>query len=667
VYARCDKQPQGDGDRLAPGERFMQNLSVLVSKQWMRATAAMVLVAGLAHVQPCFAQAGDQSPAKKQVTTAADLPVHVYKIEGAASEFLVSDAPFKAFLEEVKGNVLGTLTEYEIKDATTLRRFTALEMQIAMLENRFDDVPALIERMRGLETKESSRIITGLTILSYLDAKKKAGNAKPGEPDFDAAFEQAISARVQAMPWEKVADDVKAMRGRAQTANPGLVIGSVKASLDPVVEQNKGELSSDLAEAMVSMRVSLDKTIALQPSVNRALSKIISEKSASVQRIDRWSPSVYQLAPDAKASPVIVGIWDSGVDVSVFSQEQLWTNTKETANGKDEDGNGFIDDVHGIAFGLDSQPVGEILHPATDLVMSYTDGVALMKGWSDLNNAIDSEDATSVRTKLASLKPDEVGPFIQDLTLMGNITHGTHVAGIAAEGNPFVRLLPARLTFDFRQIPLMTPSEEYSKATAKMYADTVNYFKKQGVRVVNMSWGGDIKSIEAALEQKGVGATPEERQEIASKLFKIEAEALEAAMRDAPEILFVAAAGNSDNDNTFAQLIPSGFNLPNMLTIGAIDETGKPTSFTTFGKNVTLYANGFEVNSFVPGGQKVKFSGTSMAAPQLVNLVGKMLALKPGMTPAQVIDAVKNGAVPMEGYEGRFIIHQKRTIEKIAG
>lgn len=649
----------------------MRIQSVLVGKQALPATLALVLVAGLAAAS-ALAQGGATqqkgSPTTKIVVkTAADLPVHTYTIEGNASDFVVSDVPFKSFLEQVKSNVMSDLTQYDITDATTLRTYATLEMQIAILENRYDDVPALVERVRSLETKESTRLMTGSAILSYLKAKKGVPSAAPGDAAFDAAFEEALVARVSGMPWDKVAEDVKQMRGRSQIISRDLIIGQLKAGLDPVVAENDGMLSSDLANSMVGMRTMLDKLLPLQPSVDRALGKVIAAQTAGVKRVDRWTPSIYELKADAKASPVVIGIWDSGVDTSVFSQDQLFTNAKEVANGKDDDANGFVDDIHGIAFDLGSERIAQVLHPATDLVMPYAEGVNFMKGWSDVNNSIDSADASNVRKYMSSLSADKVGSFIQDLTLMGNITHGTHVAGIASEGNPFARLLAARLTFDFREIPLLTPTEELSKVTAKMYADTVAYFKQQGVRVVNMSWGGSMKSIEAALEQKGVAKTPEERQAIAQKLFKIEADALENAMESAPEILFVVAAGNSDNDNTFAQLIPSGFNIPNMLTVGAIDETGKPTGFTTFGKNVTLYANGFEVNSFVPGGQRVKFSGTSMAAPQLVNLVGKMLALKPSLTPAQVIEAVKSGAVPMEGYDGRFIIHQKRTIDKIGG
>jgi subtilisin family serine protease len=272
-----------------------------------------------------------------------------------------------------------------------------------------------------------------------------------------------------------------------------------------------------------------------------------------------------------------------------------------------------------------------------------------------------------LRKHMQSLKQEDVSTFLEDLGLFGNYSHGTHVAGISAAGNPFVRLLTARITFDFKQIPQVTPSIEQAKKDAAVAVATIEYFKKAGVRVVNMSWGGSVKDIEGALEQKGAGGTPEERAKLARELFDIGKTALEQAMTSAPEILFVCAAGNSDNDNEFAELIPSGLNVPNMVTVGAIDSSGKPTGFTTFGKNVVLYANGFEVDSYVPGGERMKFSGTSMASPNVANLAGKLVALNPKLSPTEIVQAMKQTGDPLVGYDGRVIINPKRAVEALRG
>ena len=148
--------------------------------------------------------------------------------------------------------------------------------------------------------------------------------------------------------------------------------------------------------------------------------------------------------------------------------------------------------------------------------------------------------------------------------------------------------------------------------------------------------------------------------EMAREIFKIGRDALYEALKGAPEILFVCAAGNSDNDSEFEELIPSSFRLPNMITVGAVDQAGDRTSFTTFGKNVEVYANGFEVDSYIPGGDRLKFSGTSMASPNVANLAGKILAVKPSLKPEQVATLIKEGA-EKGGSEKFPLIHPKKT------
>ncbi len=60
----------------------------------------------------------------------------------------------------------------------------------------------------------------------------------------------------------------------------------------------------------------------------------------------------YEILKDKKAKKVIVGVVDSGVDIEHPDLASvIWTNPKEiAANGKDDDGNGYIDDVHGWNF-----------------------------------------------------------------------------------------------------------------------------------------------------------------------------------------------------------------------------------------------------------------------------------------------------------------------------
>ena len=60
----------------------------------------------------------------------------------------------------------------------------------------------------------------------------------------------------------------------------------------------------------------------------------------------------YDLLKSKKATPVIVAVIDSGIDTTHEDLKGiLWTNTGEIpGNGKDDDGNGYVDDVHGWNF-----------------------------------------------------------------------------------------------------------------------------------------------------------------------------------------------------------------------------------------------------------------------------------------------------------------------------
>jgi subtilisin family serine protease len=72
------------------------------------------------------------------------------------------------------------------------------------------------------------------------------------------------------------------------------------------------------------------------------------------------------------------------------------------------------------------------------------------------------------------------------------------------------------------------------------------------------------------------------------------------------------------------------------VTAGAVDQAGDETSFSSFGRTVVVHANGFEVDSVIPGGERLKLSGTSMAAPQVTNLAAKLFALDAKLSATQV-------------------------------
>jgi hypothetical protein len=601
---------------------------------------------------------GQETPQEKiKVKTLDDLPRHTYKIAGSVSDLLKADEAFAEFARKVRADIEGDLAKYEINDAATLQGLYGTLRNLDLLEGRYDDALKRVEQIRALETKEALKLTAGLTAEAFVAARRETGK-DVDDPAMRAAFRRHLAAHVEKLPWDVVQDDLKQSKGRAEILSRNLVTGMVQSQLDPIVAKS-GELSSDLAGRIVGLRVLLDKILPLKAERVSVLQDVIDRHQVAKKNI--WPARAVTLKKEQDLAPVMVGIWDSGVDAPIFAGH-MFVNSGETVDGKDTDGNGFVDDVHGIAFDLEGKRTPEMLYPLGDAA-DRIDGVAKhMKGFMDIQAAIDSPEASALKKHLAGLEPEEVEGFLEDLSLCGNYMHGTHVAGIATAGNPFARIVIARNMFDYHMIPKPL-TIEIAQRHAQSYRDTARYFKQHNVRVVNMSWGWTLKEIESGLEANGVGETADERAKLAGEILGILRKGLHDAIAGTPEILYINAAGNEDADVEFDEVIPSSFDLPNLLIVGAVDQAGEPTSFTSSGRNVVVYANGFEVESYVPGGEQMKMSGTSMASPNVMNLAAKLIALRPGLQPSAVIELIKRGADRRDGTPTYLLLNPQRSVE----
>jgi subtilisin family serine protease len=410
--------------------------------------------------------------------------------------------------------------------------------------------------------------------------------------------------------------------------------------------------------------MTLALALPLLPHMAEVYGEIIEANAGAAKPASKWDARLVELAATEAAKPVVVGIWDSGVDVGLFPG-RLWTNAAETANGQDDDGNGFVDDLHGVAFGLDRRPTVGPLASLEGLKGDRDRLIDLVAAAQDMQAGIESEGVTRLQEHYRSLRGDDLRDFTDDTGLIGNYVHGTHVAGVAVAGNPFARIVHVTENWPWKSMPDEAPTVELGERWGESCRQAVAYLHAADARVVNMSWRVGRAAFEGMLSAKGAGGTPEERAELSRRIFAPLRDGLEEAMRAAPGILFIAGSGNEDNDVDFAEYVPAGLRLPNLLTVGAVDDQDRFTTFTTTGENVELYANGFRIPSVVPGGRVIPFSGTSMAAPQVANLAAKILALRPGLTPAEVISLIRENADPIPDRPGRSIINPKRTIEAV--
>jgi subtilisin family serine protease len=587
-----------------------------------------------------------QTTEKRKVSSEGDLPRFTYAVKGSASELMeADDASFTAFAVKVRADVDSLLRGYDITDKATLRTLLQTEIDLQTLAGEYSAAFATTDRFRAEQEKPSAKLTAGLISQAWLQATMETKSTSG--PAFEESFRKLAADKVNALPWDVVQDDIKETYAGTKVFSPAFAVAQVRTDLDPAT-QKSGALDNHQAWELISYRAGVRFFIPIEDILGDVLKKYIA--AHTIAKPDIWEAREVTLGANDKTTPVLIAIWDSGVDLSLFPN-QLFTDTHPTVSG-----------THGLAYDDQGSPSPSWLYPLTpEQEKAYPGFRDEIKGFLDLQNGVDSPEADGLQKKFKTLSADQLHDLFELEKWLGFYVHGTHCAGIAVRGNAAARLVVARFN---DQLPDLAfpPTEEWARRLGADFQQISDYFKTRNVRVVNMSWSDNVPEFETWLSKQGGGADPAERKKRAADIYAIWRKAIETAIRNSPDTLFVAAAGNSDSNAGFGGDVPASLHLPNLIAVGAANQAGDETSFTSYGDTVPVHADGYNVESFVPGGARVKLSGTSMATPNVVNLAAKLFALDPTLTPVQVIDLIRKGATTSDDGR-RHLIDEKRSVE----
>lgn len=204
--------------------------------------------------------------------------------------------------------------------------------------------------------------------------------------------------------------------------------------------------------------------------------------------------------------------------------------------------------------------------------------------------------------------------------------HGTHCAGtIGGHGNDGVGVVGVNWEANIMGVKFL---DKDGSGTLEDAVKAIAYANKMGAKVMSNSWGG--------------GGFSQALMDVIKET-------------DASGSLFVAAAGNDYSNNDANPAYPASYQVPNVISVAAVDNKGMKAGFSNYGKStVHLGAPGVNILSST-GGAYDSWSGTSMATPHVSGVAALVWGNEEMLTAHEIKARLITTARPVAGLRGKTI------------
>lgn len=593
------------------------------------------------------------APAPKLVVRApSDLPARQFAIAGPPSSAFLEDAFLTQTIPLLRAEAEHLRATARIDDSALADDLVAGLVAIALLQNRPADAAKLIAEARAASTKPRQR---AFDLLHYEIA---AATEQGGVARDCSASVGVINRRLDSTDPTIARSEALSRLSQVETTSLALMAGIAKASIDPAAVK-QGGITLLQGLDLVRRRATATFLPPCRSVISETLRAWLSDPRHAAAEI--WSAREPAITEFAHTAPVVVAIWDSGYDPDLFPG-QLAIDPAEPLDGRDNDGNGVVDDWNGPTFDYHLQPIAAPLPPLSPLLARQFDlQMMLHKGNEDMELGLGTAEAAFMAQRAREANTDQQADDDMLWSEVGIRSHGTKLASEIADRAPFVRLYNVfALPFGYEPRPVPLDEAQISRWVEAI--DRVGArMRRAGVRIANLSWGITAEEITQNLMDVG-GETDRARAISRGRTLFAQADgALRRMIASSPEILFVTGAGNSNQSDVVLAASPQSITAPNLLVVGAAGADGRTTDFSTYGESVSLYAWGEGVPVRTPGGGHSHGKGTSEAAPLVVRAAAQMLAVNPRLSAQQLAQGLR--ATATTGDDGLRLLHATHAVK----
>jgi cell wall-associated protease len=369
------------------------------------------------------------------------------------------------------------------------------------------------------------------------------------------------------------------------------------------------------------------------------------------------------LASVLNVNAATIAVIDSGLDYKhEMIKPNLWTNANEVEDRRDNDNNGYQDDVHGWNFAEQNGQIIDYKYLGT-----FSDDT---KKYFDIQGKMFLKEATE--TEIAWLKEKvQDKNFIKEMGKFGNFVHGTHVAGITiresnnkamgiklipTEIKPFLDGLASQKSANVDRWALLEKAfDALAAQQMNLLGDIARFIAFHKAEIANGSFGTGFNQAKMISDNAYKvlffkKPSAEDSHKAADMFIKALVKHGQSFVGASPDTLFVFAAGNDGLSNDEFGTSPANIKADNVITVGATYKNEFFAPFSNFGtKMVDIAAPGMLIDSAIPGTEYLKVSGTSQAAPYVANVAAKIKEANPALRPVE-IKKILMGTVDAKGF-----------------
>jgi hypothetical protein len=215
-----------------------------------------------------------QAAEEKAAPGADPLPRRTYAIPRLPSELLEAPrAELDPIVAAIDKDIAHDLATLDIRDRAIRVGMLQARAQFAIHRGDWAAAKRFFAEMRAQQEKPADKLTGGITLTNIADTRMKGGSLEEQRARLKASLARAYGE----MPWDVVGDNVKLARSGLEALSKDLIIGAMKARIDPAAKEMNLQVPDGMVVVIVANRNAFEHILPFRDDVLAVLKGLVDK------------------------------------------------------------------------------------------------------------------------------------------------------------------------------------------------------------------------------------------------------------------------------------------------------------------------------------------------------------------------------------------------------